>query len=103
MKWMRWTLEKLQELDPRYLHNADLLRQQEAAHQAAMDAMLAQRAERHINQITKTIATMIYSNVITDRELGIAVGKLQDKDPELAMRLSELRSVIKRMGADDIV
>lgn len=103
MRWMEWTLKRLQDIVPDAVHNPDLLRQQEAAQQAAIDAMMAQRADRHIDQITKTIGTMIYSNVITDRELGMAVGKLQDKDPELAMRLSELRSVIKRMGADDTV
>ena len=95
MKWFRRWIDKMAlHARPRYMTEAM------AELDEIVEMKLQRRAETHLKQITKQVAVLIHSNVITDRELGMAVGKLQDKDPELALRLNELRHVIRRMADD---
>lgn len=95
MNWFRRWIDKMAlHARPRYMTDAM------AELDEIVEMKMQRRAELHVKQIGKAIAVHVHSNVITDRELGMAVGKLQDKDPELALRLNELRHVIRRMADD---
>lgn len=104
MNWIKKVLTRLERLSPFYAMNAQRdahRRYEESDLIDSLEKLAEARAQRHIDQITKTIGVMIHSNVISDRELGLCVGKLQENDPELASRLNELRTVIRRMSRDN--